>query len=100
MAGGTTLSGVEAKSIDPLDEKKATFSPASLSSFDNDEPTDEERATLRKVADKLPWATFLVAIIELSERFTYYGVSGPFQNYIQHSYNDPSGLPGALGMNR
>jgi len=37
-------------------------------------------------------------MIELCERFTYYGLSGPFQNYIQHSYNDPSGLPGAIGM--
>lgn len=63
---------------------------------DGDEPTDEEKETLRKVADKLPWAAFLVCIIELCERFTYYGLSGPFQNYIQRGYHDD--LPGAIGL--
>lgn len=97
MAGGTALGSVDAKSTVFSDEKKGAISPTSLSSFDDDVPTEDERATLRFVADKLPWATFLVAVIELCERFTYYGISGPFQNYIQHSYKDPSGLPGALG---
>lgn len=80
-----------------LEKERPGSLSASLPSFDNDEPTEEERATLRCVSDKLPWAAFLVAVIELCERFTYYGLSGPFQNYIQHGYDDPSGLPGALG---
>lgn len=80
-----------------LDRGKDGSVSASLPSFDNDEPTEEEKATLRYVSDKLPWAAFLVAAIELCERFTYFGLSGPFQNYIQNDYNDPSGLPGALG---
>jgi proton-dependent oligopeptide transporter, POT family len=46
---------------------------------DADTPTDEERQTLRKVADKLPWSAFLVALVELCERFAYYGLTGPFQ---------------------
>ena len=40
----------------------------------------------------------IVALIELAERAAYYGVSGPFQNYIQNAYKSPSGLPGALGL--
>lgn len=68
----------------------------SISSFEIDQPTEEERATLRIVSDKIPRAAFLVAIIELCERFTYYGISGPFQNYIQHPYNH-KGVPGAIG---
>jgi hypothetical protein len=40
----------------------------------------------------------IVALIELAERAAYFGVSGPFQNYIQNSYKSPSGLPGALGL--
>lgn len=28
------------------------------------------------------------------------GLSGPFQNYIANSYNDPNGLPGALRLNQ
>ncbi len=46
---------------------------------DADTPTEEDRQTLRKVADKLPYSTFLVALVELCERFAYYGMSGPFQ---------------------
>lgn len=69
---------------------------------DSDEwiPTEADKATLRKVADNLPWSTFLVAIVELCERFTYYGLSGPFQNYISNKYHDPNGLPGALGLDQ
>ncbi|KAL5392836.1 hypothetical protein DPSP01_000533 [Paraphaeosphaeria sporulosa] len=58
----------------------------------------EDYALLPKVADKLPWGAFLVAIVELCERFAYYGLSGPFQNYMANEYNDPNGLPGALGL--
>lgn len=56
--------------------------------FEGDEPTEEELATLRKVADHLPWSAFIVALVELCERFTYYGLSGPFQNYIQYHPHD------------
>lgn len=45
----------------------------------DDEPNEEELATLRRVSDTLPWRAFLVAVIELCERFTYYGTNGPFQ---------------------
>lgn len=51
------------------------------------EPTEEEYKTLREVSDKIPYAAYLVILIEFCERFTYYGLSGPFQNYIQ--YPDP-----------
>lgn len=59
---------------------------------DSDEPTQTERQTLRKVCrvllllefrtdwnqipDKLPASAFLVAVVELCERFAYYGMSG------------------------
>jgi len=36
---------------------------------DGDEPTEEELHSLRKVADKLPWSAFLVAVVELCERY-------------------------------
>jgi POT family proton-dependent oligopeptide transporter len=48
------------------------------------EPTEEEWKELPEVADTIPKAAFLVILIEFCERFTYYGLSGPFQNYIQH----------------
>lgn len=64
-------------------------------------PTDEELVTLRKVRDAFPLSAFLIAIVELAERFTYYGLTGPFQNYIQRprDYHPASGgkAPGGIG---
>ncbi|MCJ1454623.1 peptide transporter ptr2 [Mycoblastus sanguinarius] len=103
MAGGIDIGGegveiTNAKPIFIMEKEETSNSAASLSSFEDDEPTEEEKRTLRKVADRLPWSAYLVAMVELCERFTYYGLSGPFQNYIQNSYNDPSELPGAIGL--
>lgn len=38
---------------------------------------------LRKVADSFPLSVWLIATIELCERFAYFGIVGPMQNYIQ-----------------
>ncbi|KAJ5995883.1 hypothetical protein N7481_002860 [Penicillium waksmanii] len=72
-------------------------------------PTDEELATLRRVSGKLPWQTFTVAFVELCERFSYYGTTAVFVNFIQRPLPGGSttgalttdfsnGVPGALGM--
>ncbi|SAM07058.1 hypothetical protein [Absidia glauca] len=63
------------------------------------EPTDEDWKTLREVADTIPKSAYLVVLIELCERFTYYGLTGPFQNYIQNpaSGSFPADHPGAMG---
>jgi hypothetical protein len=57
----------------------------SSDSDDTDMPTEEEKHSLRKVADRLPWSAFLVALVELCERFAYYGLTGPFQVRIPPS---------------
>ncbi|KZF20042.1 peptide transport protein PTR2 [Xylona heveae TC161] len=95
MAGGTE--------VGPINTAPAYAEPSMEGSIgsmplDGEEPTEEEKATLRHVADKLPKAAFLVSFVELCERFAYYGLSGPFQNYIQNKVHDPSGVPGVLGM--
>jgi POT family proton-dependent oligopeptide transporter len=48
------------------------------------EPTEEDWNNLREVSDKIPKAAYLVILVEFCERFTYYGLTGPFQNYIQN----------------
>lgn len=94
MAGGSRVAGTEientkAKSTGIMEEDESDQTSASdLGSFEGDEPTEEELATLRKVADQMPWSAFIVALVELCERFTYYGLSGPFQNYIQYHPHD------------
>ncbi|EFR05005.1 peptide transporter PTR2-A [Nannizzia gypsea CBS 118893] len=87
----------EPKDIEPVQTPSPPVREV-VSAPDGNEPTKEDLATLRKVAGKLPWSAFLVAVVELCERFAYYGLNGPFQNYMQHKYKDPSGVPGAIGL--
>lgn len=60
------------------------------------EPTEEEMKKLRHVSEKIPMSCWLVAIVELAERFSYYGLSTPFQNYMQHGPKDTP--PGVLDL--
>lgn len=65
---------------------------------DGEEPNDYEKRTLRRVGERLPTLSFLIAVVELTERFSYYGTQGLFQNYISHKRGyDPHGAPG-LGL--
>ncbi|KAL4893629.1 POT family-domain-containing protein [Aspergillus ambiguus] len=70
-------------------------------------PTVEEMSTLRRVAGDIPWTAFTVAFVELCERFSYYGTTAVFVNFIQRPLPDGSttgsitpgnDVPGALGM--
>lgn len=96
MAGGILTSDQK-----PVDSYS---SHASDEIFDDgfEYPTEEEKTTLRHVPYSLPYRAFLVCIIELSERFCYYGVSGTFNNYLANPYagGPPytgDDLPGAIG---
>lgn len=40
-----------------------------------DFPTDEDLHTLRRISGEVPWAAYTVAVIELCERFSYYGTT-------------------------
>ncbi|KAG9127737.1 hypothetical protein FRC07_010189 [Ceratobasidium sp. 392] len=100
-------------SLEALSEKKGQL-------FDNNNslnedtrdafvpPTEEERAALRRVAGHIPLSAWLVVVVELAERFSYYGTTGPMVNYIQRPLPPggngagapPKGAeirPGALG---
>ncbi|KAJ9239149.1 hypothetical protein DTO169E5_4439 [Paecilomyces variotii] len=68
-------------------------------------PTEEEKQTLRRVADRVPWTAYTVAFVELCERFSYYGTTAVFVNFIQQPLPAGSrtgagfeGQSGALGM--
>ena len=50
------------------------------SSAPSDYPSDEQLATLRRVPDAIPFRAFLVAICELAERYSYYGVTAVLLN--------------------
>ncbi|EUC46616.1 hypothetical protein COCMIDRAFT_35728 [Bipolaris oryzae ATCC 44560] len=85
---------VHGKTVDEGSEDTGFEPPVHIGAV----PTPEDDLFLPRVADTLPRGAFLVAIVELCERFAYYGLSGPFQNYIANGYNDANGLPGALGL--
>ncbi|KAL5338359.1 POT family-domain-containing protein [Aspergillus crustosus] len=80
----------------PAMESDTSAGPSKmLSPIVNPVPVVDTSRGLRRVPDRIPWIVLLVIIVELGERFTYFGLSGPLQNYIKN----PSGgeLPGALG---
>ena len=56
----------------------------------------EDLTNLRRVPDSLPASAWLITLMEMCERFAFFGLSGPLQNYIQNSKDDPL-RPGALG---
>ncbi|KAK6460692.1 POT family-domain-containing protein [Scheffersomyces coipomensis] len=80
------------------DNLESKGSQISTNDDEGREPTLEEMKTLRHVSDKIPLRCWLVAVVELAERFSYYGLSAPFQNYMQ---NTPEDTPkGVLGLNQ
>jgi POT family proton-dependent oligopeptide transporter len=74
---------------EPLSEKGEVVNPN-----DGEEPTVEEKRTLRHVGEMLPARIWLVAVVELCERFTYYGMQGLFQNYVSHAKDGSDGQKG------
>ena len=46
-------------------------------------PTDEERSSLRKVADSIPGVAYWLCAVEFAERASYYGVQGVFSNFME-----------------
>ncbi|PCH37056.1 peptide transporter PTR2A [Wolfiporia cocos MD-104 SS10] len=73
---------------------------------DSSTPTAEERNILRRIPDTIPWNAYLIAFVELAERFSYYGTTVVFTNFIQqplppHSRTGAGlayGQSGALGL--
>ncbi|KAF4980533.1 hypothetical protein FZEAL_3468 [Fusarium zealandicum] len=70
-------------------------------------PTEEELHTLRRVSGNIRWSMYTIAFVELCERFSYYGSSVLYTNFVVQSLpkgsntgSDPSpnGQAGALGM--
>lgn len=47
------------------------------------EPTMEEMKTLRRVSGPINWQSMTVTFVEFCERFSYYGTTAVFVNFIQ-----------------
>lgn len=92
-----------------VDEKVAVGS-SSIGEDEEDadyegKPTAEELATLRRVSGTIDWSAYLIAFIELCERFSFYGSTVVFVNFIQRPLPEgsttgssaPDQTSGALG---
>lgn len=67
--------------------------------------SEEDLRTLRRVSGKIVWVAFTIAFVELCERFSYYGTTIVFTNFIQQPLPVDSttgaghdGQSGALNM--
>ncbi|KAI7763817.1 hypothetical protein LZL87_012715 [Fusarium oxysporum] len=59
--------------------------------------TEDEIKELRHVVDSVSVAVWVALIANATERFTFYAVTTPWQNYIQNPA-DSVAVPGALGL--
>ncbi|KAF8906911.1 peptide transporter PTR2A [Mucidula mucida] len=109
QADTAIVAGIAEAEKDHYDLKKGddVSSTDEKSPFDGVEyPTEEEIATLRRVSDTIPWTAYLIAIVEMAERFSFYGCSVVFTNFMQQPLPEgsstgsagPDVVPGALGL--
>jgi POT family proton-dependent oligopeptide transporter len=93
-------------SMDPAKYPAEVYESTEEEDYD-DKPTEEELKTLRRVSGKLNWAIWTIAFAELCERFSYYGSSVLYTNFVQRplppgsttgaSEGTTARIPGALG---
>jgi POT family proton-dependent oligopeptide transporter len=74
-----------------------------------DKPTEEQMRTLRRVSGKIKWSMWTIAFVELCERFSYYGSTVLYTNFITQplplgsntgavtALSAANAVPGALG---
>ncbi|PWY77400.1 MFS peptide transporter, putative [Aspergillus heteromorphus CBS 117.55] len=89
----------------PINEETAVVSAPSIVDDGREYPTEEEERTLRRVSDRVSWTAYTVAFVELCERFSYYGTTAVYVNFIQQPLPAGSttgagfsGQSGALGQ--
>lgn len=97
-------------SMDVTKEKEALGHDVISTTDDDDypdKPTEEEMRTLPRVSGKIMWSMWTIAFVELCERFSYYGSSVLYTNFINSPLpaGSTTGAPlnnkgqaGALGM--
>ncbi|RWA10407.1 hypothetical protein EKO27_g4697 [Xylaria grammica] len=57
-------------------------------------PTDDEKASLRRVAGKMPSTTYWLCAVEFAERASYYGCNQVYKNFIRAPLPLPPNGPG------
>lgn len=81
-----------------LDDAAPAYSSLSDDLDGYEKPTEEEMHTLRRVSGKIKWAAFSVALCELAERFSYYGSSVLYTNFVVQQLPPGSTTGAGLGQ--
>ncbi|KAJ3567978.1 hypothetical protein NP233_g6016 [Leucocoprinus birnbaumii] len=94
-----------------IDDDKVKYTEDGDSIIEGSEGvTQKDLETYRHVADRLPMSAWLVVIVEFAERWTYYGTTNVYNNYIRAGLppgsttgaviaaNRDVGVAGALGL--
>ncbi|RWA09392.1 hypothetical protein EKO27_g5712 [Xylaria grammica] len=92
------LRGPRTKENEATDERISSVLSSSRkdSCYIRDATTDD-LVNFRKVPDDIPLKVWLIAFTGAAQRFAYYGITVPWQNYLEN----PAGnllVPGALGL--
>jgi len=64
---------------------------AQLAYIGEDMPTDEELRILPRVPAKLKIGAYTIAFVELAERFSFYGTTVVYTNYLKNPRLRPAG---------
>lgn len=99
LARPETSSDIEKYLEDTAHIEGNAASDGSEGEHDASIPTLEEIQTLRRLPAPVPWRAYAVATCELGERFSYYGATNAFTNYIQQPRPSYS-VGGRTGANR
>ncbi|KMP09483.1 peptide transporter PTR2-A [Coccidioides immitis RMSCC 2394] len=65
--------------------------------YEKREATEDEVENLRHVVDTVPGVVWVALVAAAAERFTFYAVTAPWQNYIQNDRGSIA-VPGVLGL--
>lgn len=49
--------------------------------------SEDDLKSLRRVSGKITWMAYTIAFVELCERFSYYGSTVVFTNFVSESHN-------------
>jgi POT family proton-dependent oligopeptide transporter len=100
-AANETMALAEVPNTNAIDEKpgevaSARHSETTSTEFDSSSISSEDLQKLRRVSGKITWIAFTIAFVELCERFSYYGTTVVFVNFIQQPL--PAGSPTGAGF--
>ncbi|KFY75119.1 hypothetical protein V499_04894 [Pseudogymnoascus sp. VKM F-103] len=78
----TDEKGIRTDSIDRHAITNVSEEKLAIDDDYENKPTDEEKATLRRVPGSLPAVAYLICAVEFCERASYYGVVGLINNFV------------------